>query len=311
VRIPAAILLAAALVAAAPPPSAHKRLLHVPAWAGAKDAAQAAPLVAAALTAKVNGAPAVIDAVRGPESDLVLLVALDFTDDLSLVGLAKDAVVASIGALPPNVSVAVLRVQDGLSVLLDPTSDHAAAGEAVRALAVSGKAGLLDTIATSARIADAMLEKAAVRVAVLYVTDSNIRNYREDFINPVINSSDEHDMSRRFPDVLIREKISKLESRLAPYEAPLFIVHVAYRGDSLNDAYQTGLLQLVPNGGGTSALCRSRAEVPEAIASAFRAAASHYSVVVRLPERKAKTLQVQLDAAGHDLSYRNRFAVDR
>jgi hypothetical protein len=310
VRLPAVLLLVAVLALGAPPPE-RKHLLHVPVWAGTRDAADSAPLGPASLTAKVNGAPAAVEAVHGPADDLVLLVALDLTDDLSLADLAKDALVSSIGALPSHVNVAVLRAQDGLSVLLDPTADHARASDAVRALPVSGKAGLLDTIATSARIAGSMLDKSTVRVAVLYVTDSNIQNYREDFINPVINTSDEHDMSRRFPDVLIREKISKLEGKLAPYEAPLFIVHTAYRADSLNDAYQTGLLQLVPTGGGSSALCRSRADVPEAIAGAFRAATSHFSVVLRLPEHKAKTLQVQLEAPGRTLNYRNRFVMDR
>ncbi len=283
-------------------------MLRVPVWASSKDADSPAALRPESLTAKVNGAPVGVVAAHGPGEDLVLLLVLDLTDDLSLADLAKDALVSSVGALPSKTSVALLRAQDGLTVLLDPTADRTAVSDAIRTLPVSGKAGLLDTVPTSARIADAMLEKAAVRVAVIYVTDSNIRNYREDFINPVINSSDEHDLSRRFPDTLIREKISKLEGKLALYETPLFLIHVAYRGDALNDAYQTGLLQLVPNWGGSTALCRSRAEVPEAIAGAFRSAASHYSVVLRLPERRSKTLQVQIEAPGLALSYRNRFA---
>ncbi len=297
------------MAAAAPPPQS-RHLLRVPVWAAQKQAG-AATLAPDGLTARVNGAEADIAAVNGPESELVLLLVLDLTDDLSLADLAKDALVSSVAALPPIASVALMRAQDGLSVLLDPTSDRTAVSDAIRALPVSGKAGLLDTIDTSARIADSMLAKAAVRVALMYVTDSDIRNYREDYINPVINSSDEHDMSRRFPDALIREKITKLENRLARYEAPVFIVQVAYRADTLNNAYQTGLLQLVPNWGGSSALCRSRAEVSESIAGAFRSAASYYSVVLRLPEHTPKTIQVQIDAAGQSLSYRNRFVTDR
>ncbi|HVX64994.1 MAG TPA: hypothetical protein VHA11_00255 [Bryobacteraceae bacterium] len=304
----AGLLLLAVGVALCAPPPERSNLLHVPVWATSRESA---PLDKASLSAKVNGAPAAVEAVHGPSDDLVLLLTLDLTDDLSLAGLAKDALVSSLDALPSNANVAVLRAQDGLSVLLDPTADRARAGETVRDLPVSGKAGLLDTIATSVRVADSILDKAAVRVAVVYITDSSIQNYREDFINPVINSSDEHDMSRRFPGALIREKISKLEGKLAPYEAPVFIVHIAYRADSLNDAYQTGLLQLIPSWGGSSALCRSRAEVSENIVGAFRAAQSHYSVVLRLPERRAKTLQVQLDAPHHSLSYRNRFLTGR
>jgi hypothetical protein len=227
-----------------------------------------------------------------------------------LADLAKDALAAAVATLPPNTQVAVLRAQDELTVLLDPTADRGAVTGAIRAFPVSGKAGFLDSLPTTARIADGMLDNSGVRVGVLYVTDSNVRNYREDYINPVINSSDQHDMSRRFPDALIREKISKLQNKLALIEAPLFIVHTAYRADGLNDAYQTGLLQLIPSWGGSAALCRSRAEVSESIASAFQAAVSHYSVVLRLPERKTKSLQVQFEAPGYSLSYRNRFVPE-
>lgn len=308
-RVLAGLLALATFAGGAPPPERRNRL-HVPLWVGSASPSDSPALAPGALTAKVNGAPVEVAALRGPSSGLVLMLVLDLTADLSLADLAKDALAAGVASLPPNTEVAVLRAQDELLVLLDPTADREAATAAIRALPVSGNAGLLDSLPTTARIADGMLAKSGVRVAVIYVTDSNVRNYREDYINPVINSSDEHDMSRRFPDALIREKISKLQNKLAPVEAPLFIVHTFYRADSLNDAYQTGLLQLIPSWGGSAALCRSRAEVPESIASAFRAAVSHYSVVLRLPERKTKSLLVQLEAPGYSLSYRNRFVPE-
>src|SRR5262245_44138684 len=116
-----------------------------------------------------------------------------------------------------------MRAQDGLAVIADPSHDRIASAAAIRALPVSGKAGLLDTVETAAGIADAVLAKALVRVAVLYVTDSDVRNYREDFSNPVINSSDSHDLSRRFPEGLVQERITRLEQRLASMQTPLFI----------------------------------------------------------------------------------------
>ena len=42
------------------------------------------------------------------------------------------------------------------------------------------------------------MRKSPVRVSVLYITDRNIYNYREDYTNPVINGSDPHDLSRVF-----------------------------------------------------------------------------------------------------------------
>ena len=43
------------------------------------------------------------------------------------------------------------------------------------------------------------MRKSPVRVSVLYITDGSIYSYREDYTNPVINESDPHDLSRRFP----------------------------------------------------------------------------------------------------------------
>ena len=147
-------------------------------------------------------------------------------------------------------------------------------------------------------------------MAVLYVSDSDVANYREDFSNPVINSSDAHDLSRKFPEALIQEKISKLVAQIAWRQAPLFIVHVRYRGDRLNEAYQNGLKQIAETTGGTSQSCRSVAEIPDAMARAFGLIESHYSVTLALPEKPSSSVQVQLEAGGvRGLNYRTRFVL--
>ena len=139
---------------------------------------------------------------------------------------------------------------------IDECSEQLAA--LVKGVDETGKAGLLTTVESAAAIGDSLLARTNVRVAVLYVTDSNIYNYREDFTNPVINSSDSRDLSRRFPDQLIREKIQKLSDSLAASETPLFFVHLNYFSDRINEAYQRGLLQLAEETGGIGAFCRSR-----------------------------------------------------
>jgi hypothetical protein len=289
----------------------HRDVVRVPVWAVTKDPSQIQPLSPKAFSGKVDGEPAAVVAAHGPGDDLIVLVVLDLSEDIALADVAKTSLISAIEALPPKAEVALLRAQDGLHVLADPATDRAAISDAIRTVAVSGKAGFLDTVEVAARIADTMLSKAAVRVAVVYVTDSNVGNYREDFTNPVINSSDQHDLSRNFPEGLIREKISKLEANLAVFEAPLFVIHVAYRSDRLNEAYQTGLLQLASASGGSSAFCRSRAEIPDIVSSTFHTVAAHYSISLRLPERPPKVVQVQLEAAGHVLTYRNRFVIQR
>jgi hypothetical protein len=302
-RIPLLLALAAGLAAAPPDGGA---LLHVAVWPGTQQ------LALDGLSARIDGGPAPVVSVRGKDGGLMVLVVMDVTEEMSLVDVARDAVISSLEKLPAGARVGVLRAQDGLHVLLDPTPDRDAVGAAVRALPVSGRAGLLDTIEQASRIGDRILARADVRVAVVYITDSNVRNYREDFTNPVINSSDSHDMSRRFPEGLVREKVSKLESKMAGYQAPAFIVHLDYRTDQLNEAYQTGLMQLASATGGSASFCRSRAEIPDAIGTTFEAVAAHQSVVVRIPGKAgARAVQVQLGYNGRPLNARSRFVLGK
>ena len=90
-----------------------------------------------------------------------------------------------------------------------------------------------------------------------YITDSEVRNYREDFTNPVINSSDSRDLSRKFPEGLIREKISRTDEALAAFQTPVFIIHIAYSAERLTRRTRTGLLQLATTTGGSATFCRS------------------------------------------------------
>jgi hypothetical protein len=205
--------------------------------------------------------------------------------------------------------IALFRAQDGLRVHLDPTTDRKQFQAAVSALQVSGRAGLLETIENAARLGDGILAKAAIRLAVLFVTDSDVANYREDLVNPRVNPSDRGDMSRRFPDVLVRERISKLDSSLAKYRTPVFILHLSYRSDNLNDAYQTGLMTLASTTGGTSYFCRSQKEIPDAMRGMVNAIASHYSVDVALPDDRPSMLTLQVQSDGRTLRWRERFVL--
>ncbi len=302
-----ALLLSLPLASA--PQEKGRKSLRIPVWLNGGNGATPA-LKAKDLAAKVSGAPARVLRAQGPTDDLMIVLVLDLTEDLSLVEIAKDALVEALAKLPANTHAGLMRAQDGLRVLVDPAQDRAQLIEAIRTLPVSGKAGLLETVETAARLGDAILRKAAVRAALLYVTDSSIYNYRDDYINPVVNYSDHGDLSRRFPEGLVKEKIARLERRLAVLETPLFIVHLNYRGDRLNEAYQTGLMQLASTLGGTSVFCRSRPEIPEAIGTAFGRIASAWRVDIQLPERPPKTIQVELESDGRALVYRNRFALE-
>jgi hypothetical protein len=267
------------------------------------------PLDRAAFKATLDGSPAKVLRVRGPKDDMVLLVVLDLTGDLTLIDSARPALIEKLSALPKNNWVAVLKSQDVLQVVQDPTPDREKTAAAIREYAATGKAGLLTTVESASAVGDSLLNRSNVRVAVLYVTDSNIYNYREDFTNPVINSSDSQDLSRRFPDQLIREKMQKLSDGLASSETPLYFVHLNYFSDPINEAYQRGLLQLAEESGGAGVFCRSRGEIPEAVEKIVSAAATHWSVAVELRSVKSRTASVDLINGDRDVPNRARFSL--
>jgi len=303
------VLLCLALAAMAAPPRERITHVRIPVWL---DASPGRELTAKDFTATIDGASARVVQVQCPDDDLVILLVLDLSSsDLTLADPAKETLTAEMRKLPPNAFVGLLRAQDGLLVLNDPTGDRDAIATLVAQQTLSGKTGLLATVDTAGHIADAMLEKSAVRVAILYITDGDVRNYREDFTNPVINSSDSHDLSRRFPETLVREKIAKLDAVLAAEQAPLFIVDVSQRTDRLNEAYQNGMKQLAETTGGAAFFSRSTTEIPEAIRRSFDAVASHYSLTLDLPARVSRRPQIHLALAegGPSLTYRTRIVL--
>jgi hypothetical protein len=267
------------------------------------------PLDRAAFKATLDGSPAKVLRVRGPKDDLILLIVMDLTGDLTLIDAARPALIEKLAELPKNNWIGVLKSQDVLQVLQDPSGDRDKTANSIRDYTATGKAGLLTTVESAAALGDSMLARTNVRVAVLYVTDSNIYNYREDFTNPVINSSDSQDLSRRFPDQLIREKIQKLADGLAASETPLYFVHLNYFSDPINEAYQRGLLQLAELTGGAGAFCRSRGEIPEAVGKIVSAAATHWSVAVELRSVKSRTASVGLVNGDRDIPNRARFSL--
>jgi hypothetical protein len=260
--------------------------------------------------ATLNGKPASIISQSGPGSDQVVLLVLDFTGDVSLVDAAKQALADDIPKLPSNIWVGLLSDQDSLHVLADPSPHRQPLLDAIKGLAGTGKPGLLGTVTPALSLADSMMRKSPVRVSVLYITDGNIYNYREDYTNPVINESDPHDLSRVFPDALIQDKISRLEEDVSSLEAPLFVVHINYRGDTLNESYQNGLLTLADATGGKGQVCRSVGEIPDAIAAAFARISNGWRLALAVPPKFHGIGQIHLSApcGGDDarLSWRTR-----
>lgn len=304
--------LAAACVA---PAQKHAEVRRVTAWP-VGNGSEGAPVVATesfqeALSIQVDGRPARAVRLQGGESELLLLIVLDLVGDLAFVDPARQALISEIRNLPGNAWPAVLRAQDGLRVATDPGPDREPAISAIENTQIAGRAGLLETVEPAARLADALLAKSPVRVAILYVTDSNIYNYREDYTNPVINPSDSRDLSRRFPEGLIREKTTKLAATLSEFDAPLFIVHLAFLRDRLNEAYQNGLQLMAEATGGTLAMCRTPNDVPGVIRAAFDRILRHWAIDLEVPAGASRNFAVQLAAGPLSFEHRVRFTRAR
>ena len=303
------LLCLASLVAS--PPHARITRIRIPLWLETNGDSRD-ELTSKDFSATLDGEPTRVVDVKCPEDELILLLVLDLSSgDLTVLDPAKEALIAELRKLPAKTYIGLLRSQDGLEVLVDPTADRDKIVAAIEQQSMSGKAGLLTTVDVIGRIADSMLKKSPVRVAILYITDGDVRNYREDFTNPVINSSDFNDMSRRFPETLVHEKIAKLEAGLAAQQAPIFIAELNSRTDRLNEAYLNGLKQLADTTAGAVVFSRSSTEIADTIQKGFATAASHYSLTLALPDHVSARLQIHITVpeSKRILSYRTRLAL--
>jgi hypothetical protein len=284
---------------------AQTESVSIPAWVE-EDHCGPAPK----FEATFNGKPAPVTSQLGPGSDQIILVVLDLNGEASLVEAAKQATIAEVSKLPANAWAGLLRDQDGLHVLADPGPNRQPLITAIKDLATIGKPGLFETVTTALTLADGIMRKSPVRVSVLYLTDSSIYTYREDYTNPVINESDPHDLSRVFPDALIQDKISRLVGEVSSLEAPLFVVHINYRGDTLNESYQNGLVTLADATGGKGQVCRSVGEIPDAISAAFTRISTAWRLTLEIPPKMHNSAQIHLsapcDGADARLSWRTR-----
>jgi hypothetical protein len=303
------LFLCLALPLAAAPARTHVTQVRVPVWL---DAGAGRELSPQDFRVTFDGAPARILDVKSPDDELIILLVLDLSsEDLTLDDPAKQALIEQMRKLPPKTYVGLLRSQEGLQVLSDPSTDREAVTAQIEQQTLSGKTGLLATIDAIGGIGDAMMKKSSVRLAILYVTDGDVNNYREDFANPVINSSDSHDLSRRFPETLVQEKIAKLNARLTSQQTPVFIVELNQHTDRLNEAYQNGLKELAETTGGMTFFSRSTTEIPQAIAQSFSTVTSLYSLTLAVPEHVSTRPQIRLTLTDEErtLSYRTRIVL--
>ncbi len=268
--------------------------LRAPAWVSDASGRPLTNLDVDAFSADLNGAPAPIKKVLGPGDPLILLLVLDMVGDLNRIDVARAAVASHIESMGEEWHIAILQAQDGLLTLQDPTGNRRQLVDKLMGASVSGFPGLLDSVEQVASLGDSVLAGAGVRVAVLYLTDGSISNYRGDYVNTVVNRSDRGDLSRRFGDRVIQEKVASLDSSLQSYATPLFFVHLEERQNSQDVAYQNGITQFGASTGGNTWIARSVSDAPNLVRQALDRINSHYSVSLEAPENLTAPVRLRL-----------------
>lgn len=278
-----------------PDNTAPKGLLKIPVWVEEADGKFWNEAKRQTFKVFVEEKEVPIKSFQGPRNSTILLMVFDTVASLARVDQVRAELSEAIKGLPENYWIGLLRAQDELSVIHEPTSDRESLVKKIQTAPVAGKAGLLDTLEPVSRLATGMLQKAGVRLCVLYVTDSAIGNYRADYLNPVINSSDAGDLSRRFSDRAVQERMSRLVESLAEFTAPVFILHLEHRSDTLNLAYQSGLERIAAVSGGSAIFCRTADEIKPSLDRLLARIQSVYFLGIDAPNTKRQPVKVRIE----------------
>ena len=275
-RLPACAVLLASLAAA--------EEFKTPVWIGGATEE---------LEVRLDGAPVEVREVRTPDDGLILLVVLDTVKFPDRADVARNAIVEKLEELGPRYFAGVMTAQDGLRVQLDPVHGRQKLREKLESLDVRGVPGLLDVVVQSSRIADQTLASAKVRLAVLFLTDGEIRDYRGDYTVPIVNPSDQRDLSRRFRGQLIQERVRSILDSLETAQAPLFFLHLARQYDDLNETYQNGISQLAQFTGGEALFAQGVQEIPAMVGRLLDEIAAHTVLTLEADCSRLRRLEVK------------------
>ena len=248
------------------------------------------------MAVSLGGEVAAVRSVQTGDDHLILLLVMDTVKFPDRVDAVRDALVAKLTSLGPKYFAGVMSAQDGLRVILDPVRGRGKLSEKLQSLDVRGLPGLMDVVEQVSEIADQTLASAEVRVAVLFVTDGEIEDYRGDYTIPVVNPSDSSDLSRRFRGQLILERIRSIVDRLEGAQAPLFFLHLARQYDDLNEVYQNGISEFSQTTGGRAVFVRGVQEIPAVVGQLLDEIAEHSVVTIDAACEGIQRLEIQSSA---------------
>ena len=274
-------------------------LFKLPIWLDVRGERADADLRASDLKITIGKSPVTVSAVKGPSSPTLLFVAIDTVGDIAYINTARKTLAEEIDTLGSQFWVGLISAQEQMQILQEPTADRPLLERKIEDLTQIGKAGLLESIQPISYLATGVLLNSEVRVAIIFITDSDIGNYRADYLNPPVNASDSRDLSRRFAGRALQEKISRVAGLMAHAQAPVFIVHLDPGLDPLNRSYHNGLKQLAESTGGHCLLSKTSGDIPLNIHEAFQWAKSFYLAEFSLVSEDSgyKRVQISLSTA--------------
>ncbi len=236
--------------------------------------------------------------LESPSSPTLLFIAFDTVGDVAPLMQVRETLSRELAQLPSNYRIGLLSAHENFGVIQDPTEDRELLRKKIDEMALVGKAGLLDTIQPLMEFSSQLLRKTNVRVAILLITDSDIGNYRTNYLNPVVNYSDTRDLSRRFPGRALQEKIARMTSSLSAYPVPCLIVHIDPGSDPLNKIYQDGLRQLAETLGGQLLLSKTASDIPIMLREALEWIKGFYILSFDGAEEKRGLVKIRIGAPG-------------
>ena len=135
---------------------------------------------------------------------------------------------------------------------------------------------------------------------MLLVTDSDAKNYRDDYENPTVNESDNQDLSRRFVGRKLQEDIGRLSEIILTFTVPLVLVHVGPEDDDLNLIYRRGLSQLTKTVGGRILTSKSLGDIPQTLQEAFDWVNNSFVIDFMVPKEEKRgpfPIKIELESS--------------
>lgn len=150
----------------------------IPVFATDADATPVEPHQAEDFRLTQDGRPVSVTEFLEADSPLLLILALDTTGDRTYIDAVRESLTEFTRTLPANIQIMVLTINDGVKPVQNNTADKELLAAAIADYAITGRPGFLENVATVAANANKIFMRHPLRVATLFITDSDIYNYR-------------------------------------------------------------------------------------------------------------------------------------